>query len=213
MLLKATAAIALLSSAVFAAPAQYDQGAARPQVVLSGARQAALNWGADKLSKLGDNGEMHAMTQWGWTDCGLANDDPLKIESLQVTPDPPKPGRNLTINATGKVSKRIEVSDPHRLLTSEYPMQKGTSADVTVKLGLIKLLTKRFDLCEELVNIKSSLQCPIEPGTHDFTASVDLPAEIPRAKFVVSAKIITPDDTEETGCLDLWINFLVPDQH
>lgn len=70
MLLKATAAIALLSSAVFAAPAQYDQGAARPQVVLCGARQAALNWGADKLSKLGDNGEMHAMTQWGWTDCG-----------------------------------------------------------------------------------------------------------------------------------------------
>lgn len=99
----------------------------------------------------------------------------------------------------------MQVSDPHRLLTSEYPMQKGTSADVTVKLGLIKLLTKRFDLCEELcvalsslftleriltrvkipsVNIKSSLQCPIEPGTHDFTASVDLPAEIPRGAFV-----------------------------
>lgn len=29
-------------------------------------------------------------------------------------------------------------------------MQEGSYADVVVKLGLIKLLTKRFDICEEL---------------------------------------------------------------
>lgn len=29
-------------------------------------------------------------------------------------------------------------------------LQDGTYADVVVKLGLIKLLTKRFDVCEEL---------------------------------------------------------------
>lgn len=28
-------------------------------------------------------------------------------------------------------------------------MQEGAYADVTVKLGLIKLLQKQFDLCEE----------------------------------------------------------------
>lgn len=75
MLLKATAAIALLSSAVVAAPTAvtFDDAAvaARSQVVLSGARQAALNWGADKLSRIGeDDGQAHAMTQWGWSDCG-----------------------------------------------------------------------------------------------------------------------------------------------
>ena len=75
MLLKATAAIALLSSAVLAAPAAAvtfdDAAVARPQVVLSGARQAALHWGADKLSRIGDDdGQAHAMTQWGWSDCG-----------------------------------------------------------------------------------------------------------------------------------------------
>lgn len=29
-------------------------------------------------------------------------------------------------------------------------MQQGAYADVVVKLGLVKLLTKRFDICEEL---------------------------------------------------------------
>lgn len=83
MLLKATAAIALLSSAVLAAPAAVtfdDAAVARPQVVLSGARQAALNWGADKLSRIGDDdGQAHAMTQWGWSDCG-ERAPPLRLE-------------------------------------------------------------------------------------------------------------------------------------
>lgn len=35
------------------------------------------------------------------------------------------------------------------MLTSSAA-QEGTYADVTVKLGLIKLLTKRFDVCDEL---------------------------------------------------------------
>ncbi|GAA5867036.1 hypothetical protein JCM3774_003763 [Rhodotorula dairenensis] len=202
MLLKATAAIALLSTAVFAAPAALDDAvaaAAHPQVVLSGARQAAVNWGADKLSRIGtDDGQAHAMTQWGWSDCGLVKADDLQIESLEVSPDPPKPGHNLTINASGRVNRRIE---------------KGTSADVTVKLGLIKLLTKRFDLCDELANINSSLACPIDPGVYSFTHTVELPNEIPRAKFQVNARVVTPVVEEEVGCLDLWINFLVPDQH
>ncbi|GAA5987295.1 hypothetical protein JCM10908_001898 [Rhodotorula pacifica] len=200
MLLKATAALALLSSAVFAAPATTfeDVAAPRPQVVLSGARQAALNWGADKLARIGgDDGQAHAMTQWGWSDCGLVKADDLQIESLEVSPDPPKPGHNLTINASGRVNKRIE---------------KGTSADVTVKLGLIRLLTKRFDLCDELANINSSLACPIDPGVYSFTHTVELPNEIPRAKFQVNARVVTPVLEEEVGCLDLWINFLVPDQ-
>ncbi|GAA6019578.1 hypothetical protein JCM8202_001860, partial [Rhodotorula sphaerocarpa] len=128
----------------------------------------------------------------------LAKEDGIKIQSLQVKPDPPKPGHNLTINASGRVNSRVE---------------KGTSADVTVKLGLIKLLTKRFDLCDELANINSSLACPLEPGDYSFSHTVELPMEIPRAKFMINAVVKTPVVEEEVGCLDLWINFLVPDQH
>lgn len=79
---------------------------------------------------------------------------------------------------------------------------------MTVKLGLIKLLTKRFDLCEELsvfgshtalapgklpeltfglcdcsANINSSLACPIDPGVYSFTHTVALPNEIPRGTY------------------------------
>lgn len=73
---------------------------------------------------------------------------------------------------------------------------------MTVKLGLIKLLTKRFDLCDELsvpslesrpeystdpsaysANINSSLACPLEPGDYSFSHTVELPMEIPRGTW------------------------------
>ena len=82
-------------------------------------------------------------------------------------------------------------------------MQQGAYADVTVKLGLIKLLTKRFDVCEELSvtqptfngtseadmriiflrdNADADLQCPIKPDEYKIEQTVALPAEIPRGQ-------------------------------
>jgi hypothetical protein len=60
-------------------------------------------------------------------------------------------------------------------------LQEGAYADVVVKLGLIKLLTKRFDVCEELYAFpltfpcslgsfadlfcfRTQRQCPLEPS-------------------------------------------------
>ena len=71
--------------------------------------------------------------------------------------------------------------------------------DITVKLGLIKLLQKRFDICEEAYvsptppfllatlgfNItyrsKSDLdiKCPVQVGEYDVSQTVALPKEIP----------------------------------
>jgi hypothetical protein len=39
-------------------------------------------------------------------------------------------------------------------------MQKGAYADVVVKLGLVKILTRRFDICEELYVSLSPLPLP-----------------------------------------------------
>lgn len=74
--------------------------------------------------------------------------------------------------------------------------QNGAYADVTVKLGLIKLLQKSFDLCQEAYgsslvsfflpdllerqNSNATVQCPVEPGTYVVEQSVTLPKEIPR---------------------------------
>ena len=51
-----------------------------------------------------------------------------------MKPDPPVPGKNLTVTVDADVLETIE---------------DGATADVTVKLGLIKLLQKTFDMCEE----------------------------------------------------------------
>lgn len=56
------------------------------------------------------------------------------MKSLTVKPDPPRPGEPLEITAKADV---LEVID------------EGAYANVLVKLGLVKLLQKRFDVCEE----------------------------------------------------------------
>lgn len=89
--------------------------------------------------------------------------DALQIDSIKISPDPPKPGQDLTIVASGRAQSKIDVrliSPPpcvkherrrRRELTNRARFsQFGTYADVTVKLGLIKLLTKTFDVCNEL---------------------------------------------------------------
>jgi hypothetical protein len=65
-----------------------------------------------------------------------------------------------------------------------------------VKLGLIKLLQKRFDVCEEACvhdnstsgmktnstlrrKNNATVQCPVEPGTYNVEQTVALPKEIP----------------------------------
>ncbi|KAL8287453.1 hypothetical protein RQP46_003311 [Phenoliferia psychrophenolica] len=190
MLFSALGFVALSSafSSVAAAPAlsQFQLGGAD-------AGKAAINWGAGALSKLGDDGRADTNTIWSWYDCGEPT-DALTIKSLKLSPDPPKPGHNLTIYATGTANSLIA---------------EGAYADVVVKLGLIKLLTKRFDVCEELAGANATLQCPITPDDYAIVQTVELPIEIPRAKFVVDAKVFTQDD-EPAACINLMINFLAP---
>ena len=75
--------------------------------------------------------------------------------------------------------------------------QDGAYADVTVKLGLIKLLQKQFDICEEAyvllyfcrgeaneisANANSTVQCPVKPANYKISQTVELPKEIPKGK-------------------------------
>jgi hypothetical protein len=77
----------------------------------------------------------------------------------------------------------------------------GAYADVSVKLGLIKILQKQFDLCEEAYvfvifavsemltpsflrrNANTSVQCPVERGAYEVVHSVALPKEIPQGQL------------------------------
>lgn len=60
---------AALSTLVCALPAVQDQ------ITFSGVGQSALDWTAQTISKVGsnDDGGVHAMTRWDWSDCGKLN--------------------------------------------------------------------------------------------------------------------------------------------
>jgi len=134
---------------------------------------------------------VHTTDGWRYTDCGLPT-DPIQIDSIDVSPDPPQPGKDLTVLVKATALERLE---------------EGAYADVTVKLGLIKLLKKQFDLCEEARNANTTVQCPVEEGSYEVTQTVALPKEIPKAKFVVEVRGYTVED-EPMLCLDLHVDFM-----
>lgn len=78
----------------------------------------------------------------------------FRLDELKITPEVIKPESEVTIEATGYLKEDVT---------------EGAYADVVVKLGLVKLLTKRFDICEELRKDNNELQCPFKEGK--FTVS------------------------------------------
>ncbi|TFK30519.1 vacuole protein [Coprinopsis marcescibilis] len=128
--------------------------------------------------------------KWSYTDCG-SPDLPIQVISIEVYPDPPKPGQDLTVKVKANVLERIE---------------DGAYADVTVKVGLVKLLSKTFDVCEEARNANATVQCPVEPGPYEIEQTVALPKEVPRAKFHVFVEGYTVED-DDMLCLQLSVDF------
>ncbi|KAH9849725.1 ML domain-containing protein [Lenzites betulinus] len=126
----------------------------------------------------------------GWKDCGEEG-DVVRIKSIEVSPDPPKRGEDLTITVTGDASDDI---------------LDGAYADVTVKLGLITILRKQFDVCEEAEKANATIQCPISKGHHVVVQTVTLAKEIPPAPFKVNIRGYTGDD-DDLVCMDLMMDF------
>ncbi|KAI0064080.1 hypothetical protein BV25DRAFT_1823588 [Artomyces pyxidatus] len=133
---------------------------------------------------------IHANTKWSWESCGSETDG-VHIQSIAISPDPPKAGANLTITVVASAQDKIE---------------DGAYADVIVKLGLIKLPTQRFDLCEEARNANATVQCPIEEGSYHVVQTVELPKDIPKARYNVVANAYTKDD-DDLFCVNLKVDF------
>ncbi|KAI0274633.1 ML domain-containing protein [Gloeopeniophorella convolvens] len=153
---------------------------------------------------------IHTMEGWSWESCGQFSSvssplapltyilsqglstDAVQIDSIDVFPDPPKPGKNLTVTVKASAQSEIE---------------EGAYVDVVVKLGLIKLLQKQFDLCEEARNAQADVQCPVDKGSYQIEQTVTLPKEIPQAKFKINAHGYTVDDVD-LFCVDLNVDFM-----
>lgn len=86
-------------------------------------------------------------------------------------------------------------------------LQEGTFTDVVVKLGFIRLLSKRYDVCQLAEENDAEVKCPLEPGEYELKHTVELPKEIPPAKFNVHVGGKTQDDVDFV-CMDLSIDFM-----
>ncbi|KAI0673511.1 ML domain-containing protein [Trametes maxima] len=158
--------------------------------LLAAALSGAAASPVDEQEMLGNPAPLATGQDWSWTDCGTGSHI-VHINDIKVSPDPPKRGEELTITVEGVASQ--DVTD-------------GAYADVTVKVGVIKLLQKEFDVCEEALKANASIQCPVEKGTHKVIQSVALPKEIPPAQFNVAIRGYTSDD-EDLVCMNLMMDF------
>lgn len=98
--------------------------------------------------------------EWDWCDAGKAETYLMNISSVEISPDPPVTGRNLTFRGAGAV----------RGLVTE-----GSYIDVGVYLGFLRFYSKRLDLCEVLRENDVDVQCPIFPGAYEVEQIVEIP--------------------------------------
>ncbi|RJE27064.1 phosphatidylglycerol phosphatidylinositol transfer protein [Aspergillus sclerotialis] len=108
----------------------------------------------------------------------------LKIENVDLSPNPPQAGQTLVIKAKGKLNETIE---------------RGATVRLTVKYGLITILNQQVNLCDEIKQV--GLSCPLEKGEQTLTKSVDLPREIPPGKYSVRADVYDKNEKQVT-CLE-----------
>ncbi|MET9611667.1 ML domain-containing protein [Kitasatospora indigofera] len=130
------------------------------------------------------------MAGWSWTARGTASDG-LEIQSIVFTPDAPELAKQLKVALKGYA--RAAIAD-------------GTRVDVTVKLGLIRLLSKQYDLFQKLKGDKSdgctlalatgAGGAPVPPGEVELTVLIDLAKDIPPAKFMMDVSIFGADDED-----------------
>lgn len=92
----------------------------------------------------------------------------FSVEYIRIKPDPPVKGESLTVDFKGYLYEEVT---------------EGSTVDVKVKYGAIKLLQKQFDLCEEAKQVNRT--CPIEKGDFHLIHTADIPKDIPPVSFEV----------------------------
>lgn len=129
------------------------------------------------------------MAGWTYVDAGMP-EYPFQLRSITVSPDPPEPGKDLEYTIRGQLAA---------------PLAEGAYVDVQVRLGLVKLLTRRLDLCEELRRL--GVKTPMPAGDFELVRKVALPREIPQAKFKISANGYTAND-EDLFDVNIFVDFM-----
>ncbi|KAI1000042.1 hypothetical protein K3495_g8158 [Podosphaera aphanis] len=119
------------------------------------------------------------------------NEDKVRIDHVNLTPNPPHIGHGLSIEVVGEVLQQIE---------------QGAYAVVEVKYGIITLLRTHIELCKEIQ--KADLSCPLKEGPVSIFKDVQLPAQIPPGIYNVYADAYTVEEQPIT-CLQAKVNLRI----
>jgi len=119
-----------------------------------------------------------------WTNCGSAKDH-FAIGDVQITPDPPKKGQNLTVAFKGILDEDVSA---------------GT-IDITVKYSVITLLSKTENLC---TFDPAEVKCPIPKGNFGLKVSELIPGDAPPGSYTGKA-IIKDQSKAEIACITFGV--------
>jgi hypothetical protein len=108
--------------------------------------------------------------------------DHLHLQNVVITPDPPKKGQALTINATGSLDETITAG----------------KVSINIKWGAITVVSKTLDLC----TISPQYHCPVPAGPFSVAQSADIPGSAPGGHYTGQVKV-TDQSGSEVTCIDL----------
>ena len=108
------------------------------------------------------------------------NINTLNVTSLVLNPHSPEKGKELNI----------------KLLAELYNNIHSANLLITVRYMRMKILDKTYDLCKELQNNNSPVQCPILSGNKDINYNMILPKNIPNGMYDIQFKINDQDKNQ-----------------
>lgn len=120
--------------------------------------------------------------------CQNTGDYSLVIQNVDLTPNPPKAGNKLVIEARGTFTEEVH---------------EGAYINLRLKYGLITLINTTADLCEQMKEVDE--ECPLE-GAKVIKKEVDIPKEVPPGTYTVLADVYTIDN-ERITCLEATVQF------
>lgn len=132
------------------------------------------------------NGVMRPARPVSWVSCGT-DDDLFTLESLELSPDPPRRSSPLTVTVKGYLKETLDEG------VVEYE----------AKFGGFTLATGKLDGCPTLKEEPKLPQCPVKAGKIDVTHTVDLPWHVPPGRYLVNAKGKRSEDGKQIFCIDL----------
>lgn len=121
-----------------------------------------------------------------WIDCGNS-DDLFRLDSLILSPDPPKRSAPLTVHLKGQLKETLT---------------EGV-VNYAIRFGGFTLATGSLDGCPSLEKESTLPHCPVEKGIIDVTHTVQIPWQIPPGRYFIDAHGERSVDHKQIFCLNL----------